>query len=267
MFMTRFPILPEKTLKAVNVLGRWLAQNEFDGKPLPGQADCIVLAGNAVIPTIDAACELAAAHKLPLVISGGIGHSTPFLYSAIARHPRYNKVRTTGRTEAAIIGDIARQFWKIPAEKLILEERSTNCGENARFSWALIRERSVPVKTLVVVQDPTMQRRTMATFAHVLADVNDEVRCVSYPGFTPSLNNGSHGLTFLPRREGLWPVERYLSLLPGELARLRDDSQGYGPNGRGFIVHVDMPEDIASAWEIMQADETLMPALQARALI
>lgn len=267
MFIPRFPILPEKTLTAVNALGRWLAQNEFDGKPLPAQADCIVLAGNAVIPTIDAACELAAAHKIPLAISGGIGHSTPFLYAAIARHSRYNKVRTTGRTEAAIIGDIARQFWKIPSEKLILEERSTNCGENVRFTLALLRERSVPVKTLVVVQDPTMQRRTMATFTRELADVSGEVRCVSYPGFTPRLDNGSNGLTFLPRREGLWPVERYLSLIPGEMARLRDDEQGYGPNGRGFIAHVDMPEEIASAWQVMQADETLMPTLHARALI
>jgi len=267
MFMTRFPNLPEKTLMAVNVLGHWLAQNEFEGKPLPAQVGCIVLAGNAVIPTIDAACELAASSGLPLIVSGGIGHSTPFLYAAIARHSRYNKVRTTGRTEAAIIGDIARQFWKIPAEKLLLEERSTNCGENARFSWALIRERNLRVKTLVVVQDPTMQRRTMATFARVLEDVNDEVRCVSYPGFTPELNNGSHGLSFLPRREGLWPVERYLSLIPGELARLRDDEQGYGPNGRDYIAHVDMPEEIAHAWQVIQADEMLMPTLRERALI
>ncbi|MDU5454166.1 YdcF family protein [Pseudescherichia vulneris] len=267
MFIPRFPTLPEKTLAAVNALGRWLAQNEFEGKPLPAQADCIILAGNAVIPTIDAACELAAAHKLPLVISGGIGHSTPFLYSAIARHPRYNKVRTTGRTESAIIGDIARQFWKIPSEKLILEERSTNCGENARFSLALLRERGIPLKTLVVVQDPTMQRRTMATFARALADNLNDTFCVSYPGFTPILANGSHGLSFQPKREGLWPVERYLSLIPGELARLRDDSQGYGPNGRDFIVHVDMPDEIARAGEIILADETLIPTLQARSLI
>ena len=267
MFMTRFPTLPEKTLAAVNAIGHWLAQNEFEGKPLPTQADCIVLAGNAVIPTIDAACELAAAHKIPLLISGGIGHSTPFLYAAIARHARYNKVRTTGRTEAAIMGDIARQFWKIPAEKLLLEQRSTNCGENARLSWALIRERRLNVKTLVVVQDPTMQRRTMATFARVLEEINDDMCCVSYPGFTPELDNGSYGLRFLPEREGLWPVERYLSLIPGELARLRDDEQGYGPNGRNFIAHVEMPDEIVRAWQIVQADETLMPTLQARALI
>jgi len=48
---------------------------------------------------------------------------------------------------------------------------------------------------------------------------------------------------------------------------LRDDSQGYGPNGRDFIVHVDMPDEIARAGEIILADETLIPTLQARSLI
>jgi len=60
MFMTRFPLLPEKTLTAVNELGHWMAQNEVEGKPLPAPAGCIVLAGSAGLPTIDAACELAA---------------------------------------------------------------------------------------------------------------------------------------------------------------------------------------------------------------
>ncbi len=34
---------------------------------------------------------------------------------------------------------------------------------------------------------------------------------------------------------------RYLALLLGELPRLLDNAQGYGPNGKGFITHVDFP--------------------------
>jgi hypothetical protein len=40
----------------------------------------VVLAGNAVIPTIDFACRLAA-HAVPLLISGGIGHPPRFYTS------------------------------------------------------------------------------------------------------------------------------------------------------------------------------------------
>jgi hypothetical protein len=53
--------------------------------------------------------------------------------------------------------------------------------------------------------------------------------------------NTADGLAFVSPKEGLWPVDRYLSLILGEVPRLRDDAQGYGPAGRDFIVHVDFP--------------------------
>ncbi|EIU9256719.1 YdcF family protein, partial [Salmonella enterica] len=77
MNTTQFPVLTGATLQAVNTVGQWLAQNDFSGEQ-PYPADCVVLAGNAVIPTIDAACLIAKAQGIPLLISGGIGHSTPF---------------------------------------------------------------------------------------------------------------------------------------------------------------------------------------------
>lgn len=117
MNTTPFPALSAETLLAVNTVGQWLAQNDFSGEQ-PYSSDCVVLAGNAVIPTIDAACRIAKAQGVPLLISGGIGHSTPFLYAVISRHPRYHTIRTTGRAEAAILADIANQFWHIPAENL-----------------------------------------------------------------------------------------------------------------------------------------------------
>ncbi len=46
-----------------------------------------MLAGNAVIPTIDAACRLAGAQAVPLLISGGVGHSTGYLYEAVRQIP------------------------------------------------------------------------------------------------------------------------------------------------------------------------------------
>nr|WP_318381625.1 YdcF family protein [uncultured Enterobacter sp.] len=267
MITTRFPPLPEATLTAVNTLGRWLSQNEFADKPQPVHADCVILAGNAVIPTIDAACKLAAGDRAPLLISGGIGHSTTFLYAAIARHPRYNTLRTTGRAEAAIIGDIARQFWDIPAERLLLEDKSTNCGENARFSCERLRERQLSVNSVLVVQDPTMQRRTMATFARAAAQYDINAHWLSYPGFTPELINTDAGLRFASGTEGLWEVERYLSLVLGEVPRLRDDAQGYGPLGKNFIDHVAFPPEITAAWQTVIADEILTSTLRQRALL
>lgn len=102
MNITPFPTLSTATIDAINVIGQWLAQDDFSGE-VPYQADCVILAGNAVMPTIDAACKIARDQQIPLLISGGIGHSTTFLYSAIAQHPHYNTIRTTGRAEATIL--------------------------------------------------------------------------------------------------------------------------------------------------------------------
>ncbi|HBH4361224.1 TPA: YdcF family protein, partial [Escherichia coli] len=55
---TPFPTLSTATIDAINVIGQWLAQDDFSGE-VPYQADCVILAGNAVMPTIDAACKIA----------------------------------------------------------------------------------------------------------------------------------------------------------------------------------------------------------------
>ncbi|EPC8998390.1 DUF218 domain-containing protein YdcF, partial [Shigella sonnei] len=104
-----------------------------------------------------------------------------------------------------------------------IEDQSTNCGENARFSIALLNQAVERVHTAIVVQDPTMQRRTMATFRRMTGDNPDAPRWLSYPGFVPQLGNNADSVIFINQLQGLWPVERYLSLLTGELPRLRDD--------------------------------------------
>ncbi|MEO3988792.1 YdcF family protein [Pseudocitrobacter cyperus] len=264
--LTTLPQLPDSTLSAANLLGGWLAQNDFASRPQPDEYELVVLAGNAVIPTIDAACQLAADEGKRLLISGGIGHSTTFLYAAIARHPRYNTIRTTGLSEAAILAEIAHQFWKLPREKILVEDVSTNCGENARFARRMIDTRGIAVNSGVVVQDPTMQRRTMATFKHVWQDVAIAPHWRSYPGCQPELFNSDNGVAFKGDATGLWPVERYLSLILGELPRLRDDAGGYGPKGKNFIAHVDIPLAVEQAWLQLTEDDTLRHMSAIRAL-
>lgn len=37
------------------------------------------------------------------------------------------------------------------------------------------------------------------------------------------------------------------SLLWGEIPRLTDDADGYGPRGKNFIAHVDIPTEVRAA--------------------
>ena len=53
----------------------------------------------------------------------------------------------------------------------------------------------------------------------------------------------------------------------GELPRLRDDVNGYGPAGRDFIAHVTIPDEIEAAWQVLRNDIVLTDALVSRALL
>ena len=260
MVQPHFPVLPDATLTAINTVGEWLAQDDLRGTSQTPDVDGVILAGNAVIPTIEAACRIAAEKQVPLLISGGIGHSTTFLYDAIRHHPRYHPLPVSGRAEASILADIAREFWQIPESRLWVEDRSTNCGENARFSWNMLKQHQRTSGRMLVVQDPTMQRRTMATFARVCRDEPVSPHWISHPGMTPILQNGKNGVVFSEGNAGLWAVERYHSLVMGELPRLHDDENGYGPAGRDFIAHVEFPEAVTEAWKQIQQDPVLKVA-------
>ncbi|EXF73849.1 hypothetical protein CFIO01_12946 [Colletotrichum fioriniae PJ7] len=50
---------------------------------------------------------------------------------------------------------------------------------------------------------------------------------------------------------GMWSIGRFVDLLMGEIPRLRDDGEGYGPKGKDFIVHVAIPESVDAAWAML----------------
>ena len=106
----------------------------------------------------------------------------------------------------------------------------------------------------------------MATFHRITGDNPDAPRWLSYPGFVPQLVNNTGSVAFANSLEGLWSIERYLSLLTGELPRLRDDSDGYGRRGRDFIVHVDFPAEVTQSWQTLKHDAVLIEAMESRSL-
>jgi hypothetical protein len=225
----------------------------------------VVLAGNAVIPTIDAACRLAAEQEVPLLISGGVGTLPVFCMRRCA------KIRATVRSRWR--GVRKRIFWPIL--------RMTSGTFLARgWWWRIGRPTAAKTRALlaqcwrvgdphrrgIVIQDPTMQRRTMATFARVWQGATTPPQWLSFPGCTPVLEQTDGQLGFVGGGAGLWPVTRYLALLLGELPRLQDSPEGYGPRGKDFISHVTFPPEILDAWRQLREDDRLAGALQARIL-
>ncbi len=244
----------------------WLAQDDLATLPALPQVDVVVLAGNAVIPTIDAACRLAAARAVPLLISGGVGHSTGYLYEAVRQDPRYRTLPVDGRPEAHVLADIAHDYWHIPHSRLVVEDQSTNCGENARFTRTTLESRGLAHRRGIVIPGPDYAAANHGYLRPRLAGATTPPQWLSFPGCSPVLEQTDGQLGFAGGGAGLWPVTRYLGLLLGELPRLQDTPEGYGPRGKDFISHVTFPPEILDAWRQLREDAQLAGALQARTL-
>ena len=51
----------------------------------------------------------------------------------------------------------------------------------------------------------------------------------------------------------MWNIDRYVNLLMGEIPRLTDDENGYGPKGKGYISHVEIPAEVQEAFQKLKA--------------
>jgi uncharacterized SAM-binding protein YcdF (DUF218 family) len=252
---------PEQLAADINRIGAWLAQDDFAGEG-PGaellrEIDVIALLGNQVIATLTAACQLAQrSPSAALVFSGGVGHSTRLLYENLVRSPyaplvRDGVVRET-MAEGEMYAAVAERFFQIPLRQIRVENQSRNSGENCRFSQRMLCEAGRPQQRILILQDPTMQRRSVLTWAREAETAGlGAVQILSYVPFVPRVECGADGKLRFPASQPTetWTMERFLALIMGEIRRLHDDENGYGPKGQGFLPHVDIPVAVLESHE------------------
>lgn len=251
----------------INALSEYLSDCEVQDLSSVSPVDCIVLCASQVL--YGAEMVFTALQRRPslakcLVLCGGTGHSTDLLYGAVKKHPRYSRLIHTiqGLPEARVLEQILDEFFDragITAQgcRILIEEKSTNCGQNASESRQVLSQAgcSTP-KRFVIVQDPTMMLRTKASFERAYKDAPFTVSFLSCPVFVPKLQISYAGVLEYQNEtvvSGMWTFERFIELIMGEIPRLRDDEEGYGPRGRGFISHVDLPSEIEAAWSRLVA--------------
>jgi uncharacterized SAM-binding protein YcdF (DUF218 family) len=244
------PAIDPRALDDLNRIAAYLARRDLttlSRTDLPEPADVLVLCGSAVLCAIEtAAAALRDGLAARILVSGGIGHSTEHLVRAVRDHPRYRDVPTASRPEAAVIADLLRRHHGVPESAIRTEEESTNCGENATLSVDLLMREPATARSVLLVQDPTMQRRTHASFRRALRD-SPGVQLRSYAPFVPSVPGPDAREVRDPGGDVVWSIGRFTALVLGEIQRLSDDEHGYGPRGAGFIDHVDVPGDVLAA--------------------
>lgn len=248
----------------VNTISTFLSHEEVQLDLSTDQHyDAIVLCVSAIFhcaETLFEAIQQRGSSLTPaLILCGGIGHSTPHLYTAVSQNPRYTHLasRINGLPEAQVMQKILNTCYatdtaKTSAVKVLIEDQSTNCGANATETKKLLRKHGISVVggKVLIIQDPTMSLRTKMSFEKAFED--DEVVFEACPTFVPRVKEVDGRLRFDEsggvEEEQLWDMNRFLGLVLGEIVRLRDDEEGYGPRGKGFIGHVDVPDSVLEAY-------------------
>jgi uncharacterized SAM-binding protein YcdF (DUF218 family) len=113
------------------------------------KSDVILVLGSHDTRVAERGADVFLEGWAPLIVfSGNLGALTSELWT---------------RPEAEIFAEVAEKKG-VPRDRMLLETRSTNTGENVDFSRALLAERGIRPKTAIAVQKPYMERRTLATF-------------------------------------------------------------------------------------------------------
>ncbi len=152
-----------------------------------------------------------------LIFSGGLGSITRHLWQ---------------EPEADQFAEIAAAMG-VPRQDIVIENRSTNTGENVLFTRQLLAERQLDPARFIVVQKPYMERRSYATFRKVWPEKDVLVTSpkVSLDEYLGKYSN--EALT----------TDDVISIMVGDLQRIK-----LYP-AKGFQIHQDIPDDVWQAYD------------------
>jgi uncharacterized SAM-binding protein YcdF (DUF218 family) len=264
-------LLSPSAISDINAISRFLAHAEIPSLHDTPSVDVLVFCGSALLTIVEhvfSALEARPELAETVVLCGGIGHSTRLLYEAIETNEKYSHLadKVQGLPESRVLELILKEHYPRLSERgdnggltILIEDKSTNCGANAAETRRILERHSIPLpRSMIVVQDPSMSLRTLASFKRTYADVSPTPTFLGCPTFVPGMSlkapdagddDGELHFTVPGIPESvLWESQRFFDLIMGEIPRLRDDEHGYGPNGKGFIAHVDIPDDVEAAW-------------------
>lgn len=178
------------------------------------KAEFILVLGSHDLRVADRATELYFEGWAPRIIfSGGLGNFTKEMWT---------------ETEADKFAAIAIKMG-VPKESILVENKSTNTGENILFTQQLLAQKNLDPQSFIVVQKPYMERRSYATFKKHWPDkklivTSPQISFEDYP--TEEI-----------------PLERVINIMVGDLQRIIIYP------AKGFQIYQEVPPDVRDAYE------------------
>jgi len=198
----------ETLLLAKKLWDYHLLNNELE------KVDCILALGSHDLRVAERAAELYLQNFAPLlVMSGGLGNFTQDIWD---------------EKEADKFAAIAIKKG-VPAEAVLIENNSTNTGENILFTQKLLKEKKLNPQSFIVVQKPYMERRAYATFKKnwpekKLLVTSPQISFEDYPNEEISM-------------------EKVINIMVGDLQRIK-----FYPE-KGFQIYQEIPAEVWDALE------------------
>lgn len=241
--------MQNRIAECINTLGSFLGKRDvpdltsdaLKSKYGIERADIMVLFGGSIMCGGDVLAE-AIKNKIAkkYIIVGGAGHTTETLREKI--HAAFPNIETDDLTEAELFQSYLKTVHGLKAD--FLECESTNCGNNITCLLDLIREEELPFRSIILAQDATMQYRMEAGLRNYAAGT----LIINFATYRANVIVKNSRLVYENDIKGMWDMNRYITLLMGEILRLSDNADGYGPNGKDYIAHVDIPIEVETAF-------------------
>ena len=178
------------------------------------KSDCILVLGSHDLRVAKRGAELYLQGLAPILIfSGGLGKLTKEIWE----EPEADKFA------------IVAQKMGVPKKVILIENKSTNTGENILFTQQLLKEKGLDSQSFIVVQKPYMERRSYATFKKHWPDkklvvTSPQISFEQYPNKKISL-------------------DEVVNIMVGDLQRIKIYPE------KGFQIFQEIPDDVWHAYE------------------
>jgi uncharacterized SAM-binding protein YcdF (DUF218 family) len=183
-------------------------------------SDLILVLCSHDLRVADFAADLFNNNYAPYIIfSGGVAHQNDLL-----------STNWNGLSEAEKFAQIAIDKG-VPKEKIFIEDKATNTGENIKLAYQIIQDRNLKADKIILIQKPYMERRTYATFMKQWPGKNTQIFIA-----TPKISFEEY-----PNEE--INFETMVNIMLGDLQRIK-----YYPE-KGFQIYQEIPENVWVAFE------------------
>lgn len=129
------------------------------------ESDIIIGFGSNDISVAKRSAQLFLEKKAPMILfTGGLGRGT-----------EGNWKKTEAETFCEIAVDLG-----VPRDNILIENKSSNTGENIRFTRDMLKEHSINVHLATIVHQPNMGRRIFAAMKKQWPEIEIQITASNY---------------------------------------------------------------------------------------